>query len=259
MKILVTGHHGFIGSNMYKKLSELGHEVTGFNWGEHFPGYDFDTVIHLGGISSTTERDVNKVMHQNYDFSVWLIETCNRFGIHFQYASSASVYGLNNEFKETSPVDPRTPYAWSKYMFERYAQSKTWGIPVQGFRYFNVYGTGEEHKGDQASPYQKFKKQVEKNNTIQLFEGSDKQYRDFVPVERVLDTHIKFLYIKESGIWNVGTGKVKSFYDVAKEVSNESTQINYIKMPENLKDSYQYYTCSDNTKIEKTFKSWSIV
>jgi ADP-L-glycero-D-manno-heptose 6-epimerase len=252
MKIMVTGHKGFIGSNMYKKLVELGHEVTGFEWGEEFPGYDYDVIIHMGAISSTVERDIDKVMRQNYDFSVWLVETCNRFGIHLQYSSSASVYGLNKEFKEDSPVDPRTPYAWSKYMFERYVQNKYWGITVQGFRYFNVYGPGEDHKGDQASPYHKFSQQVKNGNCINLFTGSDRQFRDFVPVEHVIDTHLKFLDVKESGIWNVGTGKAKSFLDVANEVKNDSTELRFFPMPEHLQASYQYYTCSDNTKIRKT-------
>lgn len=252
MKILVTGYKGFIGSNMYKRLKELGHEVTGFEWGEEFPGYDYDTVMHFGAISSTTERDVDKVMRQNYDFSVWLLETCNRFGIKLQYSSSASVYGLNREFKEDSPVDPRTPYAWSKYMFERYARSKKWGITVQGFRYFNVYGPGEDHKGDQASPYHKFTQQVKQHNKIDLFIGSGTHYRDFVPVEYVMDVHLKFLYIQESGIWNVGTGTPKSFLDVAKEVSYDTTELNFFPMPEHLHASYQYYTCADMDKIRKT-------
>lgn len=252
MKILVTGHKGFIGSNLYKKLKELNHDVTGFEWGEELPTFNFDFVMHLGAISSTTERDVEKVMRQNYDFSVELLNKCEKYGIHFQYASSASVYGLNTQFNENSPVDPKTPYAWSKYMFERYAQSKTWPIRVQGFRYFNVYGSGEDHKGSQASLYHKFKKQIKNDNKIHLFYGSGEYFRDFVPVEQVVETHVKFLEVKESGIWNLGTGKTKSFLDVAKEMSNENTEIHYFEMPEELKSSYQVYTCADTTKIRKT-------
>lgn len=255
MKILVTGHKGFIGSNLYKRLNDLGHNVTGFEWGESFPGYDYDVAMHIGAISSTVERDVDKVMRQNYDFSVWLIETCNRFGIDLQYSSSASVYGLNGKFTEDSPVDPRTPYAWSKYMFERYAQSKKWGIKVQGFRYFNVYGPGEEHKGDQASPYHKFSEQVKKFNQINLFTGSDTFYRDFIHVDEVVDMHLKFLEVKESGIWNVGTGKPKSFLDVAKTISYNTTELKFFPMPEHLHGSYQSYTCADMTKTNETLNN----
>jgi ADP-L-glycero-D-manno-heptose 6-epimerase len=252
MKILVTGHRGFIGQNMIKALGEE-HEVTGFEWGEQFPGYDYDLVIHLGAISSTTETDVEKIMRQNYDFSVWLLETCNKFGIDFQYASSASVYGFNSNFKEDSPVDPKTPYAWSKYMFERSAQSKKWKIKVQGFRYFNVYGPHEEHKGAQASPYHKFTEQAKDAGLIYIFEGSDNFLRDFVPVKHVIDVHKAFFKVGEVGIWNIGTGKATSFLQVAQEIAQKyNAEYRFIDMPDSLRNSYQTYTCSDNTKIKNT-------
>lgn len=176
MKILVTGHNGFIGSNLIKTLRNEGHTVTGFEWGEEFPGYNFDTVMHLGAISSTNEKNVNKVLLQNYEFSVWLVETCNRYGINLQYSSSASVYGLGSSFSEDAEVDPKSPYAWSKYLFERYISTKTFNITVQGFRYFNVFGPGEENK-IQPSPYEVFSRQP----VIKLFEGSENIRRDFVP------------------------------------------------------------------------------
>jgi ADP-L-glycero-D-manno-heptose 6-epimerase len=234
------------------KALEAEHEVTGFEWDEHFPGYDYDLVIHLGAISSTTETDVDKIMKQNYDFSVWLLDTCNRHGIDLQYASSASVYGLTSDFREDSPVDPKTPYAWSKYMFERYAQSRVWGIKVQGFRYFNVYGPHEDHKLDQASPYHKFAKQAQTSGVIGVFEGSDNFRRDFVPVEHVVNTHKQFFDVKESGIWNVGTGKAKSFLQVAQEIAEKyKADYRFIPMPESLQNGYQTYTCADLTKIRK--------
>lgn len=250
MKILVTGHKGFIGSNMIERLNALGHAVTGFEWGENFPGYDFDTVMHFGAISSTNEKDVNKVMTQNYEFSIWLVETCNRHGINLQYSSSASVYGLGDNFSENASVDPRNPYAWSKYLFERYVSSKKFAITVQGFRYFNVYGPGESHKS-QPSPFELFSRQ----STITLFKGSEYIKRDFVPVEKVLQTHIEFLKVKESGIWNVGSGKARPFLEVAKLFNKP---IQYIDIPEELKSSYQKYTCADLTKLNETINKYSL-
>lgn len=256
MKILVTGHKGFIGQNMMQSLSE--HEVDVFEWGEELPDVgEYDWVIHLGAITSTTEKDVEKVLRQNYDFSVELYENCAAFGVNLQYASSASVYGLNREFTEDSPVDPRTPYAWSKYLFERYVREVEEHYPsnivVQGFRYFNVWGPGENHKNDQASPYSKFAKQAQENGTIKLFEGSQNYCRDFVHVDDIIDIHKKFLNVKESGVWNAGTGKAKSFYDVGMEVAMKyNCDISYIPMPENLKASYQEYTCADLTKLNRT-------
>lgn len=247
MKILVTGSKGFIGSNMVKMLE--GHDVHTFNWGEPLPKIEgLDWVIHMGAISSTTERNVEKIMLQNYDFSCWLLNACIAHSVNFQYSSSASVYGLGTEFVETSPVDPRTPYAWTKYLFERFANQPS-DILIQGFRYFNVYGPGEEHKGDQASPFHKFKKQAEENGCVKVFENSQHYRRDFVPVEQVCKTHIDFFDVDESGVWNLGTGTPMSFYDVAKQFTDNIIEI---PLPDILKDSYQEFTCADMTKTNNS-------
>jgi ADP-L-glycero-D-manno-heptose 6-epimerase len=259
MRILVTGHKGFIGQNLTKALIEQGHFVDGYEWPDRLPYlYEYDWVIHLGAISTTTETNVEKIMDQNFDFSVKLINLCKEFGVNFQYASSASVYGLKEEFKEDSPVNPLSPYAWSKYLFDRYVQQNYWGNIVQGFRYFNVYGPHEEHKGNQASPYHKFTEQAKTTGNIKLFEGSDTFLRDFVPVEHVVDIHKKFLNIKESGIWNVGTGIARSFKDIATEIADKhKATITYIPMPANLKLQYQAYTKADITKLKATLNEAS--
>lgn len=253
MKILVTGNKGFIGQNMIHALK--GHDLACYEWGDILPNVDkFDWVVHLGAISSTIETDVEKVMRQNYDFSCWLLNECNDAGVNFQYSSSASVYGLNRDFREDAAKNPLSPYAWSKYMFDRYVEQHTWrGICVQGFRYFNVHGSYEEHKGNQASPYYQFTQQAKATGVIKLFENSEKYLRDFVPVEVVVDTHKKFFNVKESGIWNVGTGRAKSFQQVGEEVAATfNAQIEYIPMPDALVAQYQKYTQADLTKLNKT-------
>ena len=169
MKILLTGHKGFIGSHLLSALENRGHEVSTYDWEDILPSIiEQDWVIHVGAISSTTERDVEKIMRQNVDFTIQLYDACHTFGVNFQFASTASIYGLESDFKEDSPVDPRTPYAWSKYMFERYANKKNWGISVQGFRYFNVYGRGEDHKGNQASPFNQFERQYKETREVKI-------------------------------------------------------------------------------------------
>ena len=245
MNILLTGYKGFIGSHMLTALQRAGHNVSTYEWSEGpLPSVmEQEWVIHMGAISSTTERDVDKVLRQNFDFSRQLYDVCKTFGVNFQYSSSASVYGLVSTFKEDTPVDPRTPYAWSKYLFERYVRDHSAGAVVQGFRYFNVYGPeGEEHKGNQASPFMQFKQQAETKGKIQVFEGSEHYLRDFVHVSKVVDTHLNFLYNTNSGLWNLGTGNTMSFMDVAKSFN---VPIETIPMPDNLKDSYQKYTCAD--------------
>lgn len=252
MKILVTGHKGFIGQNMISALN--GHNLAFYEWGDTLPVVDkFDWVIHLGAISSTTETDVEKIMRQNYDFSCWLLNECEEAGVNFQYSSSASVYGLNTDFREDAAKNPLSPYAWSKYLFDRHVESRKWYTRVQGFRYFNVYGPHEEHKGNQSSPHHKFTKQAETTGVIKLFEGSENYKRDFVPVDTVVDIHKQFLNIKESGIWNVGTGQAMSFKALAETIAEGmQARIEYISMPEELKTQYQTYTCADLTKLRVT-------
>jgi len=253
MKILLTGYRGFIAQHMRRKLEETGHTVSLFEWGEEWPGVQGqDWVIHMGAISATTERDVDKVMRQNYDFSRDLYDECRHYGVNLQYSSSASVYGLGTDFRESAPVDPRTPYAWSKYLTERYIQQNPdASIRVQGFRYFNVYGPeGEEHKGTQASPYMQFKRQAETEGKIRIFENSDVYLRDFIPVQQVIDAHMDFLYNDNSGLWNLGTGTTKSFREVAESFG---VPIEIIPMPPILRDSYQKYTCADMTEISRVW------
>jgi ADP-L-glycero-D-manno-heptose 6-epimerase len=257
MKILVTGHKGFIGSNMLRFLSD--HEVKTFEWGESLPDVEgLDWVLHIGANSSTTERNIEKIMMQNVDFSVWLLNQCIKHKVNFQYSSSASIYGLRTKnFVEDAPVDPRNPYAWTKYLFERHVQNLdsklTKNITIQGFRYFNVYGPNEDHKKDMASPYHKFRTQYETTGKIKLFENSENYLRDFVPVEQVCQTHIDFFDVEESGVFNIGTGIPKSFTDVALSIAPVEA-IEYIPMPENLRDSYQAYTCADMTKTNNSLK-----
>ena len=263
-KLLITGHNGFIGSHAINQAHKYGHSVlSAFDWETDYNRLDeifhityVDAVMHFGAISSTTETDVEKVMHQNYDFSVWLLNLCNDLNIHFQWSSSASIYGLGDNFKESAMPDPRTPYSWSKYLFERYIQKKDWRIPVQTFRYFNVYGDhGEAHKGDQASPYHKFREQAKTTGIIKVFENSENYFRDFIHVDQVLDIQFKFLNLTQSGCWNIGTGQPKSFLQVAEEIADQyNAKIEIIPMPDNLKNSYQKYTCADLTKLNASLE-----
>jgi ADP-L-glycero-D-manno-heptose 6-epimerase len=253
MKILITGYKGFIGQNMVNALKD-NHELSLYEWGEEPPDFeDLDWCIHLGAISSTAEKNVEKVMKQNHDFSCVILMACQMNGVNLQYASSASVYGLGQDFKEDAPKSPQSPYAWSKYLFDRNVESQKFkDIIVQGFRYFNVYGPHEDHK-DQPSPHHAFTKQAEATGVIKLFEGSEDFRRDFIPVQEVIDIHKKFFNVTESGIWNVGTGTPTSFKNIAETIAaRHDAKIEYIPMPEHLAKQYQKYTCADLNKLNAT-------
>lgn len=258
MKILITGYKGFIGKNLVNALQHE-HTLSFYDWGDEFPNFEnIDWCIHLGAISSTTEQNVEKIMQQNYDFSCMVLIQCQLNNVNLQYASSAAVYGSTVDFREDALLNPKNPYAWSKYFFDRTIKSiKLDNIVVQGFRYFNVYGPYEENKGDQASPFYKFEHQAKKYGVIKLFEGSENFYRDFIHVDDVINIHKNFFNINETGIWNVGTGKPKSFENIALDIAKKyNAKIEYIPIPENIKYHYQTYTCANLEKLNKTIDKW---
>lgn len=267
MKILLTGNKGFIGQNFEEEFKRYNWEVDGLDYdGTNIPTIPdltpYDWVVHLGAITNTTEKNVDKVMALNYEFSCDLLDQCIETGTNIQYASSASVYGKcsSTSFKESDPVSPLTPYAWSKYMFERYAERNAVDIICQGFRYFNVYGPHEEHKIaiGQASPYSTFEHQADTIGKIYLFQGSDKFSRDFIHVQELIRKQVFFMNkVVQSGIWNMGTGKTKSFYKIAELISlDKEVPIQIEKLSPELMESYQEHTCADVTKLYESLDKW---
>jgi ADP-L-glycero-D-manno-heptose 6-epimerase len=257
MKILLTGHKGFIGQNMRKALAKKNYSIEVFDILDS-PNTrpndmyikDFDWVIHLGAITSTTETDVKKLMDLNLSWSIELFELCNNNNVNMQFASSASVYGKRSisqgPFKVTDVCYPLNYYAMSKYLFEEYVKAKPiLNSTVQCLRYFNVYGPDEEHKGSQASPYTQFTKQATETGTIKIFKGSENCIRDFIHVNDLINKQLEYLLYNKSGTHNIGTGTTKSFFDIALEIADKyNADIETIPFPEHLKNHYQYYTCS---------------
>lgn len=269
--IIVTGACGFIGSNLIKELNYRGEKnilavdyiyreyIREFNFlyapadifYNNLSGYckDAEIIFHEGAISSTTETDKKQLFEKNLNPTYELIYYCRNNNIPLQYASSASVYG-NPSKKEwdnlNKNMNPLNEYAKSKksidYLFNQILDSKRPPKLIQGMRYFNVYGPYEDHKDDQASPYHKFKKQFEETGKIKLFEGSEEFYRDFISVEELINKKLYAIENKPSGIYDVGTGNPKSFYDVALEVGGSDDVIEWIPIPESLKEHYQKYT-----------------
>lgn len=277
--IVVTGASGFIGSNLILELIKRGETdilAVDFVYRDYLKGLpvifsyadyfyenidyykeNISMIFHEGAISSTIETDWKSLFHKNVNCSWELIYYCRTNNIPLQYASSASVYGnpskeeWSNPNKETAPLNL---YAKSKqqvdYVADLVIKSRKPPKLLQGLRYFNVYGQNEEHKGDQSSPYHKFTSQLNEYGKIKLFEGSKQYYRDFISVDNVINTKLKLIKENDSGIYDVGTGIPKSFYDVAKEVcikkgiENPEQYIEWIPMPDNLKEHYQKYSCA---------------
>lgn len=242
--IIVTGSKGFIGK---KFLEKLGEDVVTVEKNDswHFRQTFSDwrkvkLILHQGAISDTTCTNLKAINHFNVEFTEWIFEQAIRYEIPIKYASSASVYGT----MLMGTINPLNYYAISKVIMDYWVQDHMDEFKlVQGFRYFNVYGEGEDHKNDQASPVHKFSKQIEETGKLKLFKGSDKLLRDFVCVDDVVD--IVLNNDKPSGIYDLGTSNPVSFQHVAECVVKKcGGEIEYIPFPDHLKGKYQAYTCA---------------
>lgn len=266
MGVLITGAAGFIGSHLVNECNDVIcvdprniDMASSDDIEEILESFSIDAVYHLGAISSTTETNTVKIVKNNILLSSSILEKCIKMSIPFVYASSASVYGLGSSgFNEDVPTTPLNYYAISKSTFDQIALQKIKDNPhanIVGLRYFNVYGSGEDHKKDMASPIHKFLNQSKEFGVIKLFEGSEKYCRDFVHVSDVVNI-TKEAKSFPSGIYNVGSGTSRSFYDVAKIISETTgSKILEIPFPQHLIGKYQDWTCSDNSKIDKLYPS----
>jgi ADP-L-glycero-D-manno-heptose 6-epimerase len=257
MKILVTGHEGFIGRNMLAWLhQEEGWHVDGYEYDPNvFPdvsGYDW--VIHLGAIADMTYTDVEQILKQNLEFSQRLFNECNLHGVNLQYASSSSVYGDTKDFGELAPCNPQTPYAWSKFLFDRWVFQQDVKIYVQGFRYFNVYGKWMHLRGKRANAIVKWRDQARKEGKITVWETAENIKRDWTWVGDVCRLHIDFIKtVNGSGIWNCGAGLAHSFLDIAEEIAEqEGVELEFVPVPESEKTRFRHRTKADLTHLKDT-------
>lgn len=229
-------------------------------------GDDFgpiEAIFHEGACSATTEWDGKYVMLNNYEYSKELLHYCLDREIPFLYASSAATYGETNTFIEEPQYEGAlNVYGYSKQQFDNYVR-RLWADAEQhgetlsqitGFRYFNVYGPREQHKGSMASVAFHLNNQMNAGENPKLFEGSEHFKRDFVYVGDVAAVNLWFMDHGVSGIFNCGTGKAESFEEVAKAVLTFHGQgkVETIPFPEHLKGAYQEFTQADLTKLRAT-------
>ncbi|MCS7203414.1 MAG: ADP-glyceromanno-heptose 6-epimerase [Thermodesulfovibrio sp.] len=291
--IIVTGGAGFIGSNVVKELNSLGAEkiiivdnlgstekwknLVDLSFEDYIHKDDFiekikkglfnhsvSSIIHLGARSSTTEKDVDFLMKNNYEYTKELAKWATEKKVRFIYASSAATYGdgtagFSDEHNLLYKLRPLNAYGFSKHIFDLWALKNGVLDKVVGLKYFNVFGPREWHKGDMRSMVLKAYEQIKREGKIKLFKSYNPSYkdgeqlRDFIYVKDAVSMTLFFLERPDiNGIFNVGTGIPRSWNDLAQAVFDAvglKPQVEYIDMPEELKGKYQYFTKADISKI----------
>jgi ADP-L-glycero-D-manno-heptose 6-epimerase len=299
---IVTGACGFIGANIVKALNERGidnviavdnlkkadkfknlvdceiadyldkHEFLEMLQTGHFDGA-VEAIFHEGACSDTMETDGHYMMENNYRYTLALLDFCLDQEVAYLYASSASVYGGGSIFKESREHEgPLNVYGYSKFLFDQIVRRRLatadFSSQIVGFRYFNVYGPREQHKGRMASVSFHHFNQYRATGKVKLFEGCDgyangAQSRDFVYIDDVVKVNMFFLdHPEKSGIFNLGTGRAQPFNDIAHATVNacraledkpalslaemvDQGIVEYIDFPEALKGKYQSFTQAD--------------
>ncbi|WP_280539883.1 ADP-glyceromanno-heptose 6-epimerase [Chromohalobacter sp. 11-W] len=294
--IVVTGGAGFIGANLVKALNARGHEdvlvvddlsdgtkfvnLADCTLGDYLDKDDFlarvkaelrgepsalppiEAIFHEGACSDTTEWDGKFMLENNFEYSKVLLHFCQHKRIPFLYASSAATYGGSEVFVEAPEHEkPLNVYGYSKLLFDQYVRVhwEEFEAQVVGFRYFNVYGPREQHKGKMASVAYHHHTQVQRGENPKLFgawEGYEAgmQSRDFIYVGDVVDVNLWCLDNPEvSGIFNLGTGRAEPFKAIAETVIDyyATGKIDYIAFPEELKGRYQSYTRADISRLRE--------
>jgi ADP-L-glycero-D-manno-heptose 6-epimerase len=300
---VVTGACGFIGSNLVKALNERGIDniiavdnlkradkflnLTDCEVADYLDKTEFlhlvedgqldgaiEAVFHEGACSDTMETDGQYMMANNYRYSLTLLDFCQSQEIPYLYASSASVYGGGGVFREERGFEsPLNVYGYSKFLFDQVVRRRinASDSPVVGFRYFNVYGPREQHKGRMASVAFHHFNQYRADGKVKLFDAyggyeRGEQRRDFVYVGDVVNVNLDFLDRGVSGIYNLGTGRAQSFNELAAATVNSCRAlegkpalplaelvaqgiIEYIPFPEALKGKYQSFTEADQSQL----------
>lgn len=221
-------------------------------------------VFHLGACSDTRERDSAYLLDNNYAFTRDLAEWCLARDVRLVYASSAATYGDGargfSEKVALNKLRPLNAYGYSKHLLDTHAEKQGWLDRLVGLKYFNVYGPNEQHKGDMRSVVNKAFEQIQSSGRVGLFRSYRSEYadgeqrRDFLYVKEAAEITVKLATSSASGLYNVGSGDTHTWNELAQAVFDavgQLPQVDYIDMPEGLRERYQYHTQADLKKLSE--------
>jgi ADP-L-glycero-D-manno-heptose 6-epimerase len=225
-----------------------------------------EAVFHFGACSDTTETNASYLIKNNYEYSKLLAQWATNANIRFIYASSAATYGdgsagFSDDENGLERLRPLNMYGYSKHLFDLWVHRTGLLNKIVGLKYFNVFGPNEYHKANMRSFCLKAFEQINTNGKVRLFKSyksefkDGEQLRDFIYIKDAVDMTLFFLdNTRRNGLFNIGTGKPRSWNDLVNAVfvgMGKNPKIEYIEMPDSIRNQYQYYTCADITKIHK--------
>ena len=288
-RIIVTGGAGFIGSAIVWRLNQLGHDdilivdrgdetekwknLPPLKFADFIDADDFiddlgdfkdaGVIIHEGACSSTTVTDADYMLRNNYQYTKDLAEFAIANEIRFIYASSAATYGdgsagMNDGTDELDGLRPLNVYGYSKHLFDQYAARNKMFDSIVGLKYFNVFGPNEAHKADMRSLIHKAFGQINETGQLKLFKSAHPDYgdgefgRDFIYVKDAVDMTLHFMENNTGGLFNAGSGVMTTWNSLADAIFNAldmPKNVEFIEMPETLRDKYQYHTQADLTRL----------
>jgi ADP-L-glycero-D-manno-heptose 6-epimerase len=228
--------------------------------------FEITAIIHMGANSSTTEKDADYLFSNNYLYTQELAKYCIEKNIRFIYASSAATYGdgslgFNDDENKLEALRPLNMYGYSKQLFDLWVKRNGAFDKIVGLKYFNVYGPNEYHKGDMRSVVHKAFEQIRDTGKVRLFKSLNPKYkdgeqlRDFIYIKDAVDMTLFFLDKPNiSGLFNLGTGKARTWNDLVTSIFkalNKPFNIEYIDLPDRLREKYQYFTEANMNKIKK--------
>ena len=293
-RVAVTGGAGFIGSALIWALNGRGIDnilvvdrlrtdekwknLAPLRFADYIDADEFEqrilqgerleelgSLIHLGACSSTTETDAAYLMRNNFEYSKHVAHWAIARNVQFVYASSAATYGgLEEGLSEERPLRTLRPlnmYAYSKQLFDLYAEREGWLSQITGLKFFNVFGPNEQHKRDMRSVVHKAFGQIRETGRVQLFRSyrpdfaDGKQERDFIYVKDAVEMTLHLAMSGSTGLFNIGSGQAHTWLDLVGpifEVLGLPQKIEFVDMPQSLRDKYQYSTKASIERLRES-------